>query len=100
MQKKHEPIRKCSGCGLKKSKTQLIRIVKSADKKDLSGNIIDSGEIFLDLTGKKSGRGAYICKDLKCFNLARKAKRFERAFSCKIPDEVYNQLEVEIKRNE
>ena len=65
--------------------------------KDENGNVTAKGEISLDLTGKKSGRGAYICHDIKCFEKARKARRFERAFSCKIPDEVYEQLENSLK---
>ena len=64
---------------------------------DENGNVTAKGEISLDLTGKKSGRGAYICHDIKCFEKARKARRFERAFSCKIPDEVYEQLENSLK---
>ncbi len=66
-------------------KKGLLRIVRSKE-----------GEISLDLTGKKSGRGAYICKDLACFEKAVKKKAFERSFKCKIPDEVYDRLKQEI----
>ena len=85
-----------------KEKRELIRVVKAPDTKDENGNVISKGEISLDLTGKKSGRGACgvrICDDCKCFEKARKARRFERAFSCKIPDEVYIQLEESLKES-
>lgn len=77
------PMRMCLGCGEMKPKKELVRIVKSPE-----------GEISLDLTGKKSGRGAYICKDAMCLSKARKARRLEKSFSCKIEDEVYNAMEA------
>ena len=86
MQARKVPIRMCTGCSEQKPKRELVRVVKSPD-----------GEISLDLTGKKSGRGAYVCKDIECLKKARKAKRFERAFSCQIPDEVYARMEQEIQ---
>ena len=86
MRQKKIPMRKCTGCGEMKEKKQLVRIVKAPD-----GNVIS-----LDLTGKKPGRGAYICSSPDCLNKAKKARRLERAFSCKIPDEVYEQLTEEI----
>ena len=97
MTHKYQPLRKCTGCGEMKEKRELIRVVKAPDTKDENGNVTAKGEISLDLTGKKSGRGAYICHDINCFEKARKARRFERAFSCKIPDEVYEQLENSLK---
>ena len=57
-------------------------------------------EVSLDLTGKKPGRGAYLCRDAQCLRLARKSRRLERAFSCKIPEEVYQRLEEEIAQAE
>ncbi len=83
--KKKIPQRKCLGCDQMTGKKGMLRIVKNKE-----------GEVFLDLTGKKSGRGAYICKDLSCFNLARKKRRFEYSLKCKIPDEVFSRLEQEI----
>ena len=80
------PLRKCLGCGEMIGKKGLLRIVRSKE-----------GEISLDLTGKKSGRGAYICKDVKCFETARKKKALERSLKCKIPDEVYDRLQQEIE---
>ena len=75
------PMRKCTGCGEMKPKKELIRVVKSPE-----------GEISLDLTGKKSGRGAYVCRSKECFDKARKAKRFEKAFETAIPDSVYDDM--------
>ena len=78
MQQKKIPMRKCTGCNEMKPKKELVRVVKSPD-----------GEISMDLTGKKSGRGAYVCHSKKCLTAAIKAKRLERAFECSIPAEVY-----------
>lgn len=77
MQQKKVPLRMCGGCNEQKPKNQLVRVVKSPE-----------GEISLDLTGKKNGRGSYICKDAECFKKAIKRKSFERAFGVKIPEEV------------
>ncbi len=89
VQKKKIPLRMCTGCGEQKPKKELVRVVKSPE-----------GEISLDLTGKKSGRGAYVCRDIECLRKARKSKRFERAFSCQIPDEVYDRMEEELTKGE
>lgn len=86
MQQKKIPMRKCTGCNEMKPKKELVRIVRSPEN-----------EISMDLTGKKSGRGAYICKDIKCLNAAKKAKRLERAFECTVPEEVYERLKKEIQ---
>ncbi|WBY65084.1 YlxR family protein [Thermocaproicibacter melissae] len=85
MRKKKTPLRMCTGCGEMKPKQELVRVVKSPE-----------GEISLDLTGKKPGRGAYVCKNIDCLKAARKARRFEKAFSCKIPDEIYDRMEEEM----
>ncbi|MDD2955132.1 MAG: YlxR family protein [Oscillospiraceae bacterium] len=89
MQEKRVPMRMCTGCGEMKPKRELVRVVKSAE-----------GEISLDLTGKKSGRGAYVCRSLECLKKARKARRFEKAFSCQIPAEIYDRMEEELTQNE
>ena len=89
MQNKKVPLRMCTGCGEMKPKRELVRVVKSAE-----------GEISLDLTGKKAGRGAYVCRSLACLQKARKARRFEKAFSCQIPTEVYDRMEEELTQNE
>ncbi len=73
-----------------KPKKELIRVVKSPE-----------GDVSLDTVGKKSGRGAYICPDAECLRLARKARRFEKSFSCRISDEVFDSMERELnERNE
>ena len=89
MRQKKIPMRMCAGCGEHKPKKELVRVVKSPE-----------GEVSLDLTGKKPGRGAYVCRSADCLRAARKARRFERAFSCRIPDEVYDRMEEELSRNE
>ena len=83
------PQRKCVGCGTSKDKKELIRVVKNAE-----------GEISVDLTGKKNGRGAYICHSQECLAMAIKAKRLEKAFECQISEEIYERLMQEIKADE
>ena len=89
MHKKKIPMRMCTGCGEMKPKKELVRVVKSPED-----------EVSLDLTGRKPGRGAYVCKSIDCLKAARKARKFERAFSCKIPDEIYDRMEEEIAHDE
>lgn len=79
------PLRKCIGCNEMKDKRELVRIVRNKD-----------GEISVDLTGKKPGRGAYICKSIDCLNKAQKAKRLERAFSTAIEAEIYDTLRSDL----
>lgn len=83
------PLRMCVGCGEMKDKRELTRVVKSKE-----------GEVSLDLTGKKSGRGAYVCPNLECLKKARKSRRIERSFGMKIEDEVYDLMEEEMKSSE
>ena len=85
MKTRKTPLRMCLGCGEMKAKKELVRVVKSKE-----------GEISLDLTGKKAGRGAYICKSRECFAKARKQRRFEKTCSCKIDDELYDLMEREL----
>lgn len=80
------PLRKCLGCGEMKEKRQLLRVVKSKD-----------GSTAADATGKLAGRGAYLCKSLSCFDAARKSRRFEKAFSEQIPEQVYEDLRRSIE---
>ena len=84
-QTKKKPERRCVGCNETKPKTELVRIVRSPE-----------GEVSVDPGGKKSGRGAYLCRSAVCLKAARKSKRLERALSCAIPDEVYARLEGEL----
>lgn len=100
MKQRKIPMRKCTGCGEMKPKQELIRVVKAPDVTDEKGEVIEKGQVSLDLTSKKSGRGAYICRSLECFQKARKARRFERAFSTMIPSEVYDSMEEELTRSE
>ena len=100
MKQKKIPMRKCTGCGEMKPKRELVRVVKAPDKKDENGAILEKGTVSLDLTGKKPGRGAYVCNNADCLRKAIKARRFERAFSCAIPDEVYSGLLEEMTENE
>lgn len=85
MKVKKIPLRMCTGCMEMKPKKELIRIVKSPE-----------GEVSVDLTGKKSGRGAYICKNIECLEKAFKAKRLSRNLDTVIDNEIYNRLRKEI----
>lgn len=96
MKQKKIPMRKCTGCGEMKPKRELVRVVKAPDTKDENGEVIAKGEISLDLSGKKAGRGAYICNNPDCFKKAVKAKRLERAFQTAIPSEVFEQINEEM----
>jgi predicted RNA-binding protein YlxR (DUF448 family) len=89
MQQRRIPLRQCGGCGEMKPKSELVRVVRSPE-----------GEISLDLTGKKNGRGSYICRSAECFNMAVKRKSFERAFSVKLGPDVSAAIEKELKENE
>ncbi len=83
-----------------KPKRELIRVVKSPEKRDENDSLVSGGEITLDLTGKAAGRGAYVCKNPECFQKARKARRFERSLSCRIPEEVYERMSEELSKSE
>ena len=89
MKQKQIPMRKCTGCGEQKPKKELVRVVKTPD-----------GEVLLDLTGKASGRGAYICNNAECLKKARKSKRIDRTFEMTIPDEIYVKMEEEISKDD
>lgn len=82
---KKVPERQCLGCNEHKPKKELLRVVRTPE-----------GEILLDFTGKKSGRGAYICRDAACLRRARKSKRIDRALDVAVPDEVYDRMESEL----
>ena len=83
------PVRRCTGCGEHFPKNALIRVVRTP-----------AGEVLLDLTGKSSGRGAYICKSAACLKKARKSRRIETSLECSISEEVYDRMEEEISRAE
>ncbi|MBR4777555.1 MAG: YlxR family protein [Lachnospiraceae bacterium] len=75
------PLRKCTGCGELKAKKELIRVLLEPD-----------GNVTIDSTGKKNGRGAYICNKLECFEKAVKTKGLERSLKTQIPAEVFDRL--------
>lgn len=83
------PMRQCMGCNEHKPKQELLRVVRSPE-----------GEISLDFTGKKNGRGAYLCRDVKCLRRARKSHRIDRVLETEIPEEVYDRMEREMEANE
>ena len=78
---RQKPQRTCMGCNTKKDKQDLIRIVKNKEN-----------EISIDKTGKKEGRGAYICDNIECLERAIKSKRIEKIFDMKISEEIYEDL--------
>ena len=83
------PVRQCLGCNEHKPKKEMIRVLRTPE-----------GEIVLDLVGKKSGRGAYVCPSLSCFRKARKSKRIESVLECRIPEEIYDEMEKNISLSE
>ena len=85
MKQRKVPLRKCTGCQEMKNKRELIRIVKN-----------DDGEIFIDLTGKKAGRGAYVCPNIECLEKAHKSKGLERSFKSPISHDIYDKLREEL----
>lgn len=80
------PVRMCVGCQEMKNKKDMIRVIKTPE-----------GTFMLDATGKKNGRGAYVCPSEECLQLARKNKGLERSFKQAIPAEVYESLEKEME---
>lgn len=81
---KKVPTRQCVGCGEMKNKKDMMRVLKTPE-----------GPIVLDATGKKNGRGAYLCQTKECLIQARKSKGLERSFKMSIPNDVYDDLEKE-----
>lgn len=86
MKVKKIPLRMCTGCMEMKPKKELIRVVKNQEN-----------EVSVDLTGKKSGRGAYVCKNIECLEKAFKAKRLSKNLDITISEEIYNNLKEEIQ---
>lgn len=85
MANKKVPVRQCVGCREMKSKKELIRVIRTLE-----------GEVLLDATGRKNGRGAYICPDPECLRLAIRSKGLERSLKISIPQEIYGNLEKEM----
>ncbi|MCD8015423.1 MAG: YlxR family protein [Lachnospiraceae bacterium] len=86
VQKKRVPLRKCTGCQEMKGKKEMLRILRTPE-----------GELMLDVTGRKNGRGAYLCRSMECFEKARKNRGLERSLKVKIPEETYESLKKEIE---
>ena len=84
--KNKTPLRQCTGCREMKSKKEMIRVIKTAED-----------QILLDATGRKNGRGAYLCPSMECFKKAVKGRGLERSFKMAIPREVYETLEKEME---
>ncbi len=88
-QKKKIPLRQCVGCCERKPKGELIRIVRTPES-----------EIVLDTSGRKNGRGVYICPNAKCLAKARKSGKLSAHLECAIPDEIYTSLEYALAKGE
>lgn len=89
LKQKKIPLRMCLGCQEMKPKKELIRIVKGKES-----------DVSVDFTGKKAGRGAYICKSTACLEKARKGRRLEKAFETQISEEVYGVLKQQLEGND
>lgn len=83
------PMRQCLGCNGHFPKKEILRVVRSPE-----------GDVSIDFTGKKSGRGAYVCKSLDCLKKARKSGRLARNLECEIDESVYDEMERELMANE
>ena len=83
---KKVPLRKCTGCQEMKSKKEMLRILRTAE-----------GEIIVDISGRKNGRGANVCRCMDCFEKAVKSKGLERALKVRVPEETYESLKKEIE---
>lgn len=86
---KKTPERMCIGCRNMFPKKELIRIVRSAE-----------GDFSVDFTGKKNGRGAYLCRNAACLEKCVKTKQLGRAFKCDVPAEVYKRLAEQLEQGE
>ena len=85
MKTRKVPLRKCIGCGDMKNKNELVRIVHGQD-----------GGFSVDMTGKKAGRGAYVCANAACLSRAVKGKGLERSFKSPVPKDIYESLKREL----
>lgn len=84
---KKVPMRQCVGCGEMKAKKELVRVIKTPE-----------GEVVLDTTGRKNGRGAYLCSNVECLDASVKRKGLERSLKIAIPTAVYEVLKEEMSR--
>ncbi|MDE7326757.1 MAG: YlxR family protein [Lachnospiraceae bacterium] len=83
---KKVPLRKCTGCGQMKNKKELVRVIRTPEE-----------EILIDTTGRKNGRGAYLCNSPECLGKAKKSKGLERSLKVPIPTQVYEALEGRLR---
>lgn len=83
------PVRMCTGCRESRPKTELVRVVRGPD-----------GTVSVDLTGKKSGRGAYICRRTECLKRAKKSRALQRALECEVTEEIFQRVEKELLEGE
>lgn len=84
-----EPLRTCIGCRQSRTKKELIRVVRTPE-----------GELVLDATGRKNGRGAYLCRSTECLQKAKKNRGLSRSLNTEIPEEIYDELEKELRNFE
>lgn len=82
------PLRQCVGCGQMKAKKEMMRVIRTPE-----------GDIVLDVTGKKNGRGAYLCQEEECLRMAIKNKGLERSFKMSIDKSIYERLQKEYEGN-
>lgn len=85
---KKKPMRRCVGCNVSKEKKELIRVIRDMN-----------GEVHLDATGRANGRGAYVCRNMECLELAVKRKGLERSLKMSIPDETFEDLKKELSEH-
>lgn len=86
---KKKPLRQCLGCGQMRDKREMIRVIRTREE-----------EFVLDATGRKNGRGAYVCPDCECLKKVIKTKALDRAFKMNVPEETYQMLEGELTNYE
>lgn len=96
MKQKKIPLRMCAGCGEMKPKKELVRVVRAPIREENGAET--GGEVSLDVTGRKPGRGAYVCPNPECLKKAQRARRLEKAFSCRIDEEVWAALGAQLER--
>ncbi len=85
----NKPMRRCVGCGISKEKSELIRVIRDTE-----------GNIRLDPTGRANGRGAYVCRDEKCLEMAINKKGLERTLKVSVPEEIADDLKKELREHE
>ena len=98
MKQRKIPMRMCIGCHQNNLKKDMIRIVRAPE--NARGEDLNEGalkEFSLDLSGKKPGRGAYLCRNSECMRIAKKGRKLDKAFETKVPEEVYDKLLKQIE---